>query len=112
MLCSPVSLPGRPHLNIMGLAPMAVIASRQRKGIGSDLVRAGLDQCRDLGFGAVVVLGHSEYYRRFGFLPAGRFGLRCEYDVPNNAFMALELELGVLRGASGTVKYHAVFGNL
>ena len=112
ILFSPVSLPGRPHLKIMGLAPMAVIPGFQGTGIGSDLVRAGLDQCRKLGIGAVVVLGHPEYYPRFGFLPAGRFGLRCEYDAPDEAFMAVELDPGCLRDASGTVEYGAAFSSL
>ncbi len=96
----------------MGLAPMAVIPSCQRNGIGSALVRAGLDQCRQLGYGAVVVLGHPEYYPRFGFTPAGQFGLRSEYDVPEEVFVALELDAGFLSGASGTVKYDPAFSSL
>ena len=94
----------------MGLAPMAVAPKHQRKGIGSALVRAGLDQCAQLGFGAVVVLGHPAYYPRFGFLSSTRYGIGCEYDVPEEVFMAVELQDGFLRGASGKVKYHAAFG--
>jgi len=69
------------------------------------LVRAGLEACKEIGAGAVVVLGHSDYYPRFGFTAAVNFGIGCEYDVPAEAFMALELRPGYLRGASGTVKY-------
>ena len=112
ILFSPVSLSGHPGLNMMGLAPVAVIPNHQRKGIGSALVRAGLEQCKRLGYGAVVVLGHPEYYPRFGFLPSTRFGIGCEYDVPEDVFMVLELQPGFLHGASGIIQYHAAFRNL
>jgi len=110
ILFSPVTLSSQPDLPIMGLAPMAVVPERQRQGIGSDLVRAGIDVCRDAGCVAVVVLGHAEYYPRFGFVPASRFGLVSEYDVPDDVFMAMELAAGVLRGNAGTIRYHPAFG--
>ena len=96
----------------MGLAPMAVLPARQRGGIGSALVRAGLDACRQLGCTAVVVLGHPAYYPRFGFQPASRFALGCEYDVPDEAFMALEVEPGSLVGKAGTIRYHRAFAEV
>src|SRR5437762_2911415 len=80
----------------MGLAPMAVLPREQRRGIGSALVRAGLDRCKQSGFSAAVVLGHPAYYPRFGFTPASRFAIKSEYDVPDEAFMALEFEPGIL----------------
>lgn len=109
IMFSPVSLSGHPALHIMGLAPMAVSPARQRKGIGRALVRAGLERCTRLGIGAVVVLGHPAYYRRFGFSPSARFGVSCEYDVAEEVFMVLELHAGFLDGASGSIKYHAAF---
>ena len=109
---SPVTLEGHPALLLGGLAPMAVVPSRQRQGIGSRLVQEGLVLCRRIGFGAVVVLGHPEFYPRFGFTPSTRFGLRSEYDVPEDVFMVLELEDGALRGKSGTVRYHPAFGSV
>lgn len=112
IMFSPVSLSGHPALRIMGLAPMAVATEHQRKGIGSALIRAGLDRCRRLGFGAVVVLGHASYYPRLGFAPAARFGIGCEYDVPEDVFMVLELQPGFLNRASGKVKYHAAFSEV
>lgn len=112
IMFSPVSLSGHPELKLMGLAPMAVVPSHQRKGIGSALVKAGLDQCRRLGFGAVVVLGHPAYYPRFGFAPSARFGIVCEYDVPEEVFMVLALQPDFLQGASGKIKYHAAFSRL
>ena len=110
IMFSPVSLAGHPSLKIMGLAPMAVAPEHQRKGIGSALVRSGLEECTQLGFGAVVVLGHPAYYPRFGFSSSARYGIGCEYDVPEEVFMVVELQDGFLRGASGKVKYHAAFG--
>jgi putative acetyltransferase len=112
ILFSPVTLSGHPELKIMGLAPMAVTTQYQNQGVGTLLVRAGLDECSELGFGAVVVLGHPGYYPRFGFAPAARFGIVCEYEVPEDAFMVVELRSAYLRGASGTIRYHAAFASL
>jgi len=112
VLFSPVSMADHPGLGMMGLAPMAVVPELQRRGIGSALVRAGLERCRELCVSGVVVLGHPGYYPRFGFQPAVRFGLGCEYEVPEEAFMALELQPGALNRASGTVRYHPAFRNL
>lgn len=109
IMFSPVSLFGHPALRIMGLAPMAVAPEHQRKGIGSSLVRAGLNQCKQLGFGAVVVLGHPAYDPRFGFLSSARFGIGCECEVPEEVFMVVELQAAFLEGASGKVKYHSAF---
>jgi putative acetyltransferase len=110
ILFSPVTLASGPGLTLMGLAPMAVVPSRQRQGVGSSLVREGLERCRLLKADAVVVLGHPEYYPRFGFSPASRFSLRSEYDVPEEAFMVRELRERALSGLSGTIRYHPVFG--
>ena len=112
IMFSPVSLSGHPALKTVGLAPMAVAPEHQRKGIGSALVRAGLEQCRQLGFGAVVVLGHPAYYPRFGFLSSRCFGIGCEYEVPEEVFMVVELQADFLRGASGKIKYHSAFSNV
>lgn len=96
----------------MGLAPMAVVPGLQNEGIGSQLVRSGLEECRRIGHDVVVVLGHSEYYPRFGFLPASRKGLRCEYPVPDEVFMVVELSPDALAGRTGLVKYHPAFARV
>jgi putative acetyltransferase len=105
----PVRLSGHAKLLIMGLGPMVVAPEHQRKGIGSELVRAGVKQCKKLGCGGAVVLGHPGYYPRFGFSPSARFGISCEYDVPEEVFMAIELQPGFLDRVPGKVKYHAAF---
>jgi len=109
ILFSPVSVEPATPRRILGLAPMAVAPGFQARGIGTRLVREGLERCRAAGVEAVVVLGHTEYYPRFGFRPAHTFGLHCGYDVPADVFMALELVPGALRDVSGLVRYHDAF---
>lgn len=94
-----------------GLAPLAVLAAHRRRGIGADLVRAGLDACRAAGFGWVVVLGEPHYYQRFGFRPAATFGLRDEYGA-DDAFAAIELQPGSLPVGGGLVRYAPEFAAL
>ena len=94
----------------VGLAPMAVLPVHQRQGVGSMLVRDGLERLRAAGHGAVVVVGHPEYYPRFGFEPASRFGLRWEHPCPDDTFMALELSPGFLREHPGVVRYRPEVG--
>jgi len=112
IMFSPIFLSGHPNLKVMGLAPMAVAPKHQKKGTGSALVQAGLGQCRQLDFVAVVVLGHPEYYPRFGFSPASQFGIDSEHDVPEEVFMAMELQPEALSGKTGGVRYHSAFSNV
>ena len=111
ILFSPAFLEGDDQgIRIAGLAPMSVLPEFQRKGIGTKLAVEGLKRCNEAGYDAVVVLGHREYYPRFGFVPSVNFGIRSEYDVPDDVFMAMELNPDALAGCSGVVKYHEVFG--
>ena len=92
----------------LALAPMAVRPDRQRRGIGSVLVRAGLSLARVRDWRAVIVLGHQKYYPRFGFSAALARPLEAPFS--GDAFMALELEPGALRGEKGRVTYPPAFG--
>jgi putative acetyltransferase len=110
---SPVTIEsGSGAFTAMGLGPMAVLPEYQRQGIGTLLVREGLEECRRIGHEVVVVLGHPEYYPRFGFVRASSKGLRSEYDVADDVFMVAELTPGALMGRSGLVKYHPEFGRV
>jgi putative acetyltransferase len=92
----------------LALAPMAVIPDRQRQGLGSALVREGLRSCTERGHRVVVVLGHPEFYPRFGFSAKLAERLKSPYSGP--AFMALELVPGALEGVVGEVRYPPPFG--
>jgi putative acetyltransferase len=97
----------------MGLAPMAVIPDRQRQGIGSQLVRRGLDILRQRGCPFVVVVGHPEYYPRFGFERASMHGLTCRWEgVPDAAFMVLVLDERGMAAVSGAAKYREEFNDV
>jgi len=110
ILFSPMTFePANNRVSAVGLAPMAVLPGLQRQGIGSLLVENGLEACRGLGHDCVFVLGHPEYYPRFGFLRASGFGVSSSYDVPDEAFMALELRPGALSDVSGVVRYQPEF---
>jgi putative acetyltransferase len=95
-----------------GLAPMAVHPDYQRRGIGSALVRAGLAACATAGCAVVVVLGHPEFYMRFGFVAAHTKSLQYPHPVPREAFMVTELRPGALQHVGGVVRYDAAFGRV
>jgi putative acetyltransferase len=110
ILFSPVAIRGTAGIRpTVSLGPLAVLPGARREGIGSALVRDGLEHLRRGGHGAVVVLGDPAYYSRFGFSPAGAIGLRSEYAASPEAFMAIELVPGTLAGAGGFVTYDPAF---
>lgn len=109
IMFSPATLDNTAEIKLMALAPMAVSNVLQHQGIGSALVRAGLELCRQRGIDAVVVLGHAAYYPRFGFKPASRFNISGPWQVADGSFMLLELKPGALKGKSGQVQYHPAF---
>ena len=109
---SPVHLDSSPSLRGLGLGPMAVLPDMQNKGIGSLLVQAGLEHCRALACDYVVLVGHPEYYPRFGFVPARRFGLSTTWELPEGVFMTLELKPRVLDGSGGLVTYEPEFNDV
>ncbi len=94
-------------VDAVSLAPMAVLPEHQGRGIGSELVRRGLDELRGMGERIVIVLGHEHYYPRFGFSPEMARNLSSPF--PPEAYMALELCAGALDGVRGAVRYAAPF---
>ena len=102
---------GEPHASL-ALAPMAVHPECQRKGVGVRLVQEGLAIARRLGHNSVVVLGHPQYYPMFGFRLASNWNIRASFDVPDEAFLALELKDGALKDVSGTVEYPEAFNEV
>jgi putative acetyltransferase len=91
----------------LALAPMAVLPEHQNRGIGSALIRHGLEECRLLGHHIVVVVGHPNYYPRFGFSSARAKGLDAPF--PDPVLMVQELTPGTLDGVRGTVEYPPPF---
>jgi putative acetyltransferase len=110
ILFSPIVIEGQDgNVPALALAPMAVLPDYQNRGIGSKLVRQGLETCRSLGHKIVIVLGHAQFYPRFGFIPARLQGIEAPFEVPDEAWMALELQPGALSGVKGVVKYPPAF---
>lgn len=93
----------------VSFAPLAVDPKRQRLGVGSFLTAAVLAAARHNGEKVVVVLGHPEYYPRFGFVPAHERGIICPWNVPADAWMMLELDGHTAEGVSGVVTYPSAF---
>ncbi len=110
ILFSPVVIEGPAEaLKGMGLGPMAVLPDCQGWGVGTSLVRAGLARLRRKSCPFVVVLGHPDYYPRFGFVKASTRGVRCPWEgVPEEAFMILPLNESVPCPA-GTARYRQEF---
>ncbi|MEK6755157.1 MAG: N-acetyltransferase [Bacteroidota bacterium] len=106
ILFSPTVIEGK-NGRLVGscLAPLAVLPEYQRRGIGSELVQTGVARIREGGCPYIIVLGHPEYYARFGFEPASRFGISSEWQVPDEAFMILMLNRRAMKDISGVAKY-------
>lgn len=109
ILFFPMSIQGEQLHPAIGLGPMAVLPQYQKQGLGSALILEGLKQLQQQQHSGVIVLGHAEFYPRFGFVPASSYGIKTDYDVPDDVFMAHELHPGALAGKSGTVIYSEEF---
>ncbi len=82
----------------------------QKRGIGSNLIREGLRKAKDLGYGIVFLIGHPNYYPKFGFQPARNHGMELtQFEVPDDVFMVCELKDGELARISGELHYPASF---
>ncbi|PFM64144.1 GNAT family N-acetyltransferase [Bacillus cereus] len=93
----------------LALAPVSVALSHQKKGIGGKLIAAALEKAKELGYGSVVVLGHQEYYPKFGFKKASDWNIKAPFEVPDEVFMAMELRENALQGVEGVVQYSSAF---
>lgn len=102
---------GRCSIPALALAPVAVLSEYQNQGIGSQLIERGLETCRQLGHKVVVVVGHPDYYPRFGFTPARACGLQSPFPVPDEAFLVWRSSPDDPLPA-GTVCYPAAFGGV
>ena len=91
------------------LGPMSVLPEHQRQGIGSQLVSAGTQKLKASGCPFIIVLGHPNFYPRFGFRRASSLAVKCEWDVPDEVVMLLLLDESKMQGASGLVKYRHEF---
>ena len=99
------------RIDAVALAPMCVTPQRQNQGIGSRLVRHGIEQMKLAGKAAIIVLGHTDYYPRFGFRHDLAKNLACEFNQ-YEAFMGLELIAGSLAGQAGSCRYAKAFDSL
>ena len=94
------------------LGPMSVVPEYQRQGVGGTLIETGNRMIKDRGYPFIIVLGHAEYYPRFGFVPARSRGIQWEWDVPDDVFMLLVLDEEKMRGVSGLSKYRQEFSTV
>lgn len=109
ILFSKIKIIGEAEYESLSLAPMAVLPKFQRQGVGGELITAGLAIAKKLGFESVIVVGHNEYYPRFGFKKASLWDLKCPFEVPDEAFMAIELVEDSLKDKAGSVQFPKEF---
>ena len=110
IMYSPLSIGG----NVTGaaLGPMAVLPEHQRQGIGSKLVKVGNQKLKDAGYPFIIVVGHADYYPRFGFKRANEHGITCEWDLPDDVFMLLVLDQAKMESVSGLATYRHEFSSV
>jgi putative acetyltransferase len=113
ILFSPVVIQDQgAQFGAIGLGPMAVVLAFQRHEVGSQLVQHSLDLLRAEGHEVGVVLGHPQFYSRFGFQPAAHHNIRSQWNIPADLFMVAELVPGALHGRSGIVRYANAFNSV
>ncbi|UAB71000.1 N-acetyltransferase [Vibrio sp. SCSIO 43132] len=111
ILFSPVTL-DQQDFNWQGLAPLAVKEEYRGQGIASELIKEGLSSLAELGYPVCVVLGEPEFYGRFGFESAAKYGMDTQWELPEGAFQIQELREGELDGKSGKIFYSQEFSEL
>lgn len=94
---------------LLSVAPLSVLPGYQRQGIGGMLVREAHARASKAGYTGSVLLGHKDYYPRFGYRRASAYGISFPFDAPDECCMAAELTVGRLDGIHGVVKYPDAF---
>lgn len=100
---------GSQSFEVLALAPLSVAPAFQRNSIGSKLIEAAHQRAKKLGYAAIVLLGHKDYYPRFGYKKASLFGVSFPFNAPDDCCMVAELRKNALRGISGVVCYSQAF---
>ncbi len=98
ILFSIIKISGFQKYNSLSLVPVAVSPMFQNQGIGKNLINAGLLRAKELGYESVIVLGHKDYYPKFGFKKASKWSITCPFEVPDEVFMSLELKKRCITG--------------
>ena len=109
ILFSKIKIVADSEFESLALAPMAVIPELQKQGIGGKLIKKGIEKAIELGFDSIIVLGHKDYYPKFGFQKASKWGIQSPFEVPDEAFMAIELIEKALENKAGVVRYPQEF---
>ncbi len=93
----------------LAIAPVSVLPDYQKKGIGGNLIETAHQKAKELGYKSVVLVGHEDYYPRFGYQLASKYGIKFPFEVPDINAMAIELEKGALKNVSGEVQHPKEF---
>lgn len=93
----------------LALAPLAVLPDKQAQGIGSELMEYAHQKALELGYHSIVLIGHQDYYPKFGYQQAHKYGISFPFDVPKINCFAVELKKGGLDGVQGEVVYAQEF---
>lgn len=102
---------GSQSFKVLALAPLSVAPAFQRNSIGSKLIEVAHQRAKKLGYAAIVLLGHKDYYPRFGYKKASLFGVSFPFNAPDDCCMVAELRKNALRGISGVVCYSQAFSS-
>lgn len=100
---------GEKSIESLALAPVSVLPNYQNKGVGQSLIQKSLEVAEKLNFDSVIVMGHSEYYPKFGFKKASNWGIKAPFEVPDEFLMAIELKKNALDKTSGIIQYSDAF---
>lgn len=103
---------GEESFETLALAPLSVLPEYQKKGVGSELIKKAFEKAKELGYKSVIVLGHENYYPKFGFEKASKYRIEAPFPVPEECFMVAKLQNNALDDVNGVVVYAKEFFNL